>query len=189
MILLSILYVLFGGIIWRFRGGALATILNSKLGGTTVDRIVTSLVFPLPLIFVSNPGIYSILVLGIFFGLTISGWGPFQGFGLPSPYAPEKSWLAWLPIKLGFSVDTLQYCLVGMIENGLIFVLPSLIMLLVFGFGIHMLLLLLMMVFFPTAYAIPRFLSLPSIPKFASGQEWGEIFVGIFLAFVLLLIY
>jgi uncharacterized membrane protein len=42
---------------------------------------------------------------------------------------------------------------------------------------------------FPLAYAIPRKISLPTIPNFATGQEWGENFVGAFLAIVLGLIF
>jgi hypothetical protein len=181
------LYGLFGAVIWRLRGGALAEILNSNLGGTTVDRIVTSIIFPLPLALI-NPVFASISAIGIFIGLIVTGWGPFQGMGLPSVTPPEQSWLDWLPTKLGLKVQGYLYCAVGMLECGFVFVAPMILILLLAGFGVNVLTLLAMSPLFVIAYSLPRVINFPSIPKFATGQEWGEIFVGFFLALILLTI-
>lgn len=184
LIMLIILYVLFGGVVWRMRGGAFTTITDFN-PGTDGDRVFTSIIFALPLTLI-DPVFSSIVMLGIFIGLLISGWGPFQSPGIVSPGIPEESWLRWLPLELGLPIGSVSHDLVGLAEAGLLFVLPMFLGLICIG--VHAWLLLAMSPVFAISYLIPRLITLPTIPEFVTGQEWGEIFVGIFLALILVLV-
>ena len=118
---------------------------------------------------------FGLIFAALFLGVAVAGWAPFQGMGLPPVAVPEQSWLRWLPLQLRLKVDTFWHDLVGMAEAGLVCMLPC--FLVGFWFGHHAWLLLLTGIGFAPAYALAR-LSFPTIPNFASGQSWGEVFAG-----------
>jgi hypothetical protein len=179
--MLIILYAYYGGVIWRLRGGAFTTLTGINLG-TDPDRVLFSILFGFPLCFF-NPVIAAIVILGIFVALLIDGWGPFQSMGTKYPGIPEMSWLRWLPLKLGFAIDTVGHDIIGLVECGILLVLPIFLGLLVIG--VHAWILFFMALFMPISYLIPRFNKLPTIAKFVGGQSWGEIFTGILLAMLI----
>lgn len=167
---------LVGALGWRLRGGAFTTLTGIDLG-TDFARVIGAAAIAAPLAILHGP-LYAILIPLIFAGLIATGWGPFQGLGLPSPYAPERSWLRWLPLRLGLKTGTVAHDAVGLAEAGVICVAPSAVF---FGITHGVLagvLALTVGLGFPIAYAIPRIVRLPAIPKFSSGQAWGEVFVG-----------
>lgn len=139
---------------------------------------------------VPSPNANHVLILAptIVGGLMLTGWGPFQGMGLEDVpgYKPEASWLRWPPHEIGLRDGSIGMDVMGMAEAGFLCMSlsalvvawltwpPSVTPLAVVGAG----------VLFPIPYLIARFVPLPRIPRFASGQAWGE--VGAALAFSLL---
>ncbi|OYV35520.1 MAG: hypothetical protein B7Z80_18095 [Rhodospirillales bacterium 20-64-7] len=172
---------LVGAVVWRLGGGAFTTITGWNFGTDPARVLRSSLAMVLPAFgpwFVPQ-------VLLLFLGICIGGWGAFQGMGL-AVSVPEPSWKRWLPNALGFKAGTLAHDFIGMMESGVSSMAPlaavyvwfdhiAALGIMVAGLG------------FAPCYLLAR-LPLPTIPQFATGGEWGEVFTGAFLgaAFVLI---
>lgn len=166
-----------GGFLQRLRGGAEKTLTGIKVG-TQVTRIVFAFAFASMLAAMIGAAWPAMLAPFIFIGVATAGWGPFQGLGLPAPSPPEKSWMRWLPLRLGLPIGSLAHDAVGLMEAGLCFMTPSAAFLW-YRVGAHSgLLCLVAGLLWPVAYGIPRVIPLPSIRGFAVGQAWGEVFSG-----------
>lgn len=183
-------YTIFGGIVWRMRGGAFAKATGINIG-TTVTRLACTFLLAVPLAFIVqkfslSPSFLIIpatVFIGLYVGLALTGWGPYQGMGIANGDPPEPSWMNWLPTKLGFSENTIAFDGTGMAEAAVILVVP-LVLLQVFLVSWHTVALLDIIILLPVAYIIPRFVPLPAW-KYATGQEWGEVFSGLFIALTL----
>jgi hypothetical protein len=182
-VLFVILFSIYSAVLWRLRGGAFATFLDLNLG-TQGTRLLTSFLLGFVFLFLNIHYGITIMVT-IMIGLLISGWPPFQAMGQPYPGTPESSWLRWLPTRLGLTIDTVLYDIVGLFEAGLVFIAPTYAALTLQGFNAS--LLLFMPLVFPLAYYIPTKINLPTITDFVQGQVWGEVFVGFFLGLFLIL--
>ncbi|MFP5250233.1 MAG: hypothetical protein ACLGP3_10450 [Acidobacteriota bacterium] len=168
-----VLFALFSSVIWRLRGGAFTTL--TKLDpGTDGARAIAAVGIPLVLALYTSRLELLLLAPAIFVGVAADGWQPFQEMGLPVAN-PEASWLRWLPLHLGLRAGTFWHDFVGMAECGVLCLAPS--ALVGFAFGYHGLVALAAGLFFAPAYALAR-LGFPTIPNFAQGQSWGEIFAG-----------
>lgn len=176
-----------GGFLWRLRGGALATFIGVHIG-TNATRAAFDGALVVVLFLLSRNVVALYLFPGVFIGLAITGWGPFQGLGAPPPAgeAPEKSWMRLLPDLLGLKVGSVAHDTVGLIEAGLLCMAPNAALVGYIGSPAYGVLLWLVGVLFPLGYAIPRLVPLPSFPRFASGGVWGEFFCGAFVAPALL---
>lgn len=171
-------------ILWRLGGGAFTTLTGVELT-TDEARLFRAFagslaVFSFTPPFSAHAYIYMTIWLApaaLYIGVMISGWGPFQGMGLPSPGMPEQSWMRWLPEQLGLKVGTLAHDLVGMAEAGTVCMAPIAVLL---GFLIGFKASAIMLgagVGFAPCYLLAR-LNFPTIPNFAEGQSWGEVFAG-----------
>jgi hypothetical protein len=159
-------------ILWRFRGGAFTTLTGIN-PGTDGIRVDTCFAIAAPIAWLHGLVWLSIAPAAVV-GLILTGWAPEMGLIPPNP--PESSWMRWLPERLGLNPGTLAHDFLGMAEAGIICVAPvyvvaSLIVswcawpVLVAGLG------------FAPAYALARVMPV-KIPRFAAGQEWGEVFAG-----------
>ena len=171
-------YSLFCGVMWRMRGGAFATLSGVNIG-TQCTRVICGLMMARPLFLVVGLWVY-LIAFAIFAGLAITGWEEFQGMGTETGdllTEKPKYWMRWLPGALGFSVGTIPYDMLGMAQAGLVcmvpvalavgFVRPWSAMLICLGAGVG----------FAPCYLLAR-LNFPTIPNFAQGQAWGEVFTG-----------
>ena len=123
----------------------------------------------------------------VFVGLALTGWWPFQGFGIVAKLVAEKSWMRWLPECRGFWPGSVMHDTVGLMQAGVVFMAPTALFLgyvcspasglRFIAFGLLWLI----------AYAIPRVVLLPPIPRFAKGQSWGEVFSGAIFGVALIL--
>lgn len=172
-----------GAILMRLRGGAFSTLTGIRLG-TDTARAIYAVPMGAALAIASHHFSAFLLAIPLFVGLLITGWGPFQGMGLKAPTTPEKSWMRWLPNLLGLKTGTVGQDAFGLAEAGLVFMLP---VALVCGWFYGQFIVILAGLLWPVAYGIPRLVSLPTIPNFASGQSWGECFTGAFAGIALLL--
>jgi hypothetical protein len=175
-LLTYILFVLVCAGLWRLGGGAFTTLSGFELGTdeARVFRAVPAWSYLLAF-WPSIPSAFAALALYV--GVMCVGWAPFQNMGLPPENMPEQSWLRWLPEHLGLKIGTLGHDFVGMMEAGLVCVAPlaaltwfiagpqGTAILLAAGLG------------FAPCYLLAR-LNFPSVPNFAEGQSWGEVFTG-----------
>ena len=172
-------YVVWAGIVWRMRGGAFTTLTGID-PGTQGARALAALALSLPLVTIASPVWLAFLVApGILFGLMLSGWEEFQGMGTETGYLlTEKPgyWPRRLPSMLGLQVGTFPYDVMGMMQVGVLCMLPS-ILLLANWCRERVLFLVVAGLLFGPAYLMARFLH-PDAGKFAKGQEWGETFTG-----------
>ena len=169
-----------GAAAWRLRGGAFTTITKIDLG-TDFARLIGAAGLAAPLALEHGP-LFGLVTPAVFIGLLVTGWGPFQGLGLKSPYAPERSWLRWLPLRLGLPTGSVGHDAVGLAEAGLVLIAPSAALLAALCGPLAVIPLVVAGLLFPLAYGIPRVIRLPSWPRVAVGQDWGEVFVGALLA-------
>lgn len=174
--MLILYFSLVWAICWRLRGGAFTTITGLN-PGTDGARLFGILPF-LGLEYLANWHVAATGAILLFLGIITTGWGPFQGMGTVTAN-PEPSWLRWLPTHLGLKENTLAHDFIGMAEAGLLCVLPlalgtaflswqASILVCIGGLS------------FSLAYLLAR-LPLPTIPRFAEAQAWGEVFVGAIL--------
>jgi hypothetical protein len=177
---LFVLFVIYAGIVWRLRGGAFTTLTGID-PGTDGARLGCAVLMGAPLALLHADWRALLLIPAIFIGLLMAGWGPFQGMGTEDVpgYAPEKSWLRWLPDRLGLAPGSYWHDWVGMTQAGVVCVAPSAIVVAWVAHWTTMppLMVLVCGAAFGEAYTIAR-APLPSIPKFVTGQSWGEVFAG-----------
>jgi hypothetical protein len=171
-------------LIWRLRGGAFATLSGVNIG-TSATRIAAALLMAL-IFYVATRSYWGFgLAPCLFAGMSVAGWGPFQGMGLEQDpgYVPEKSWLRWLPEQLGLKPGTFFHDFVGMAEAGAVCVLPSaLFVAWLNGWSLAAFLLVIFAgLGFSVAYTLAKLIPFPTIPRFAEGQAWGEVLAGALL--------
>lgn len=167
-------------ILWRLGGGAFTTITNINLG-TDPARGLRAL--SVAILFMVIPWwICLIAMLLMFAGICVAGWGPFQGMGTyKGPI--ERSWENWLPEKLGLTPNTVAYDYVGITLSGFLCMFPV-SLLLAIVVDLHFYLLSIEALLFGPSYLLATKIKW-SVPKFATGQEWGEVFVGLTWGIVL----
>jgi hypothetical protein len=179
-----LIFVPLCALLWRLGGGAFTTLTGIELGTDTARlfRIAPTVIY---VIAFYSP--WTLLApIALFAGLTIGGWGPFQGMGLPSPSMPEQSWLRWLPERMGFKTGTLAHDFIGMVEAGILCMAPlALVVGFTQGFVAYAILISAGAGFAP-CYLLAR-RGFPSIPNFAEGQSWGEVFTGALIGAALVL--
>ena len=189
-ILFSIIYLVFGAIVWRLRGGAWETFTPLKFG-TSVTRAITGILLSLPLFFItSNIWLVCLLALSIFTSLSVLGWGPYMDIGEHSPSNPgSPSWIDFFPRLFGFQRYTVSWDVIGMVACGLIMfgidVLPFVV--LSFNWYLISLAVLSGILFAVMYWFVYRVLptSLPSIKGLVingSQGQWSEVIVGILVA-------
>jgi hypothetical protein len=170
MILFSVLLVLLSAGLWRLGGGAFTNLTGIDFGADPARGLRACVGFLL------SGWVGFLSVIALFFGICFAGWGPFQGMGLPAPYAPEKSWLRWLPENLGFPAGAFWHDFVGMIEAGVLCMAPVAAVVACWSWPAAIIILAAGPMFAP-CYALAR-ITPWVVPKFAAGQEWGEVFTG-----------
>jgi hypothetical protein len=179
-----LIFVPLCALLWRLGGGAFTTLTGIELGTDTARlfRIAPALIY---VIAFCSP--WTLLApAALLVGLMISGWGPFQGMGLPSPNMPEQSWLRWLPERFGLKIGTLGHDFVGMAEAGMVCMWPlALLVFFPLGFASAAILIVAGLGFAP-CYLLAR-RGFPTIPHFAEGQSWGEVFTGALIGAALVL--
>jgi len=182
-------YVLWAAIIWRFRGGAFTTLTGIN-PGTQGARALCGLALGVPSGGMITPWWHAALVApAILIGLMICGWEEFQMMGTGGALETEKPnyWPRWLPGALGLKIGTMPYDMVGMAEEGLLCMFPCMLAL-IFWYDLRVLWLAAAGFCFSFAYALARVLPMPTIPRFASGQAWGEVFTGALVGAALMLV-
>jgi len=99
--------------------------------------------------------------------------------GLGGTLETEKPgyWMRWLPYILDLTEGTWEYDSVGMQEAGMLAMLPATLGL-AYWFHWTVIMLLVAGAMFWLPYVMARFIPFPTIPKFAQGASWGEVFVG-----------
>lgn len=177
--------VILCGVVWRLRGGAF-TALTGLNPGTDGARALAAVLIPLMVSYDAGRPELLILALPLFVGLMLSGWGPFQGMGLPAAGVPESSWLRWLPLILRLPKGTFWHDFAGMAQAGAVCMCFTYLFAL--RLGHHAWALLIAGVMFAPAYALAR-LNFPAIKNFAAGQSWGEVFAGAAVGAGLLLVF
>lgn len=180
--LILALFAVWSGVAWRFRGGAFTTLTGIN-PGTDGARALGAVMIGAPLAGLTHHWLVLTIVPAIVVGLMLTGWGPFQGMGTePASTVPEKSWLRWLPSHLGLPPNHFGQDFVGMGLAGLVCLLPVSVCAVFLGphpwagafvaaVGA---------VGFPLAYTL-ALVGFPTIPRFATGQSWGEVFAGAIL--------
>lgn len=172
------IFTLFMGIDWRERGGAFtqATGINP---GTDGARLGCGVLSAGVLYLASHQWQAGLLAVSELVGLMLTGWGPFQGMGLEKGQIPERSWLRWLPLAVGFARETIPHDMLGLAQAGIVCVAPSAV---ICAWVAHWgwrapVAVLAAGALFPLAYLIAR-IGLPRVPDFAKGQAWGEVGAG-----------
>ena len=178
-------FVLWSAIWWRFRGGAFTTLTGIN-PGTQGMRAITGVALAAPLALIHGM-LWMTLAPAFLLGLALTGWEEFQMMGSGGALETEKPgyWMRRLPGALGLTVGTVSYDIVGMTEALVVSLLPPAVTLcgiLVSPIGMFMLM---AAPIGAISYAACRFTHLPAIPKFANGQEWGEVFTGAAIGVVL----
>jgi hypothetical protein len=174
------LFPILAAVVWRLGGGALTTLTGFSLGTDFARALRASLA----LIFVLKFGWFGLLLVpALFLGTVIGGWGAFEAMGLNwLGFEPENSWEGRLPKLLGFKPGDFWFDFFGMAEAGTLCMMPLAFadsclaqrpeyLLLLIGLG------------FAPCYALARVIPW-KIPRFATGQDWGEVFVGAMLGAV-----
>lgn len=120
MILALALYILWGGVVWRLRGGAfhMATGINI---GTQATRLACGVLLAAPLAPLDPRAL--LFAPAIFVGLTLVGWGPYMGLGhSTSDRAPG----VMDPIlRLRWQTETFWSDFVGLSLCGVLCLLPA----------------------------------------------------------------
>jgi len=176
-IITGALFALLAAVLWRLGGGGFTSLTGLSFGtdAARAIRAAIGLIFCLPY------GWYGLVAVpALFLGVCIAGWAPFQGMGQLPASAPEQSWKRWLPELLGLPVSTLAHDFIGMSECGVICMVPVATVLAILAGPPLAAIILASGLLFAPAYLLAR-LPWPTIPRFATGQEWGEVFTGAML--------
>ena len=183
-------FIVWCAIWWRFRGGAFTTITGIN-PGTNGMRAIACAMIAAPLLYLNH---HYLIILSLWVALTVglmlTGWEEFQMMGVGGSLETEKPgfWMRKLPNLLGLKMGTVLYDSVGMGEAGVVAMFPATFAL-AFWFGIPSLRLLVVGSLFWLPYVIARFVPFPTIPRFAQGASWGEIFVGMLVGAGLLCVF
>lgn len=122
-VLLSALYMVFCGFVWRLRGGAWATLLHIHMG-TTVTRLVSSLLISVPLaVYWGLWSLIPLITIGMWLGLVLAGYGPFMGMGSHA-FPPARTWIEFFPRLLGLAPQSVGWDTAGMWFCGVLLYLP-----------------------------------------------------------------
>lgn len=191
--LLYALYPLFGAIAWRLRGGAWQNF--GIFMGTNITRLVTGVLFAIPLVpLLSQPTLVACLLpLGILLGLIMAGWGPYMGMGNHGR-SPPSTWIDFFPRMLGCNpVHGVSWDIAGMAFCGfLVFAFCSAAFAMVAAKWALLPLAVLASAGFSACYYLISLISLdslPILPKLAGKvhEEWSELACGALVAVVLLI--
>lgn len=196
--LLAALYILYAGVSWRLRGGALSYFLGVDVG-TQPTRFICGLMLAAPLaLWLSN---WWLLLISpsLFVGLMAVGWGPFMAMNDGTPNDSPgiySSLLNWVGLPIGVSV---WRDIIGMAICGFVVMVPTAAL-----FGaltyLHMLSMPLWYLTAPAGIVISPIYwmwskmplaKVPVIPHFltynnGSPVEWAEFTTGLWLGGALL---
>lgn len=170
---------LWGGVWWRLRGGALTAITGFDPGTGGMRAIAAAaMALPLALVHWQYAGMFVVLWLV----WSTAGWGAFQRMGIgevtPEVKNPIARVLAGWGL-LGLEIDIPGMALEGIwctggITLGMLLCVWELPTFLMVGVAV------LCGVMFSVLYLIAdRVITLPPTGRFAQGQEWSEVLVGV----------
>lgn len=186
--LLKVLFIAYGAVVWRLRGGAWNTWLNISMG-TIATRIVTGFLFAMPMALATGSWwLLLSLTLATWLGLSIAGWGPFMTMG-NHPTPPKKTWIDIFPKMLGLTPGSVAWDFVGMVACGVLLFTPM-----VLSFGVIALswwmipIVMIASLLFATDYLLwSKAPQVPNVPGFASGYtEWAEVTAGALVSVLLM---
>ncbi len=192
-IFITLLSMLWIGVLWRGRGGAFATMTGWNIGDTKARLIcgfgIGLNAWLLTLIhgtlaahcgtwllpcWLMIPGV----TLAIWLGDAIACWAQFQRMGQVGHWVDRPSWEASLLKSTPLTLDGLAYDVVGMSWAGLGCLTPAAAVLMVWCGGQAVLLALTGLAFGPVYLLFSHFVILPKWGQFADGRSWSEVFVG-----------
>ena len=187
-----LLSLVWGGMWWRFRGGAF-TALTHIDPGTGGMRAIAAVAMSIPVI-LNYPHLVSVLSIpGLWVAWSLAGWGAFQGMG-HEVSVEQKNPVAHIlsrRIRSLLALDVLGMAIEGIHVMTIltIFLAPALYMrggttwLIEAG----VLLLLSGTTFSPIYDLMQHIKRLPNLGRFArAGSEWAEVTVGVWVMWVLL---
>lgn len=186
--ILKIIFIAYGAVVWRLRGGAWSTWLGINMG-TETTRVVTGLLFAIPMALVTGSAWLLVsLTLATWLGLSIAGWGPFMTMGQHET-PPKRTWIDIFPMILGLAPHSVAWDFVGMTVCGFLLFTPMILSFGVIALSWWMALIIPVSAFlFALDYLLwSRASNIPSIPGFASGStEWAEFTAGALVSIALL---
>lgn len=170
-----------GGVWWRFRGGALTTMTGFN-PGTLGMRAIAAVAMGTPLAWF---GLWWLTMIpALYIAWCLAGWGAFQGMGHET-FVEEKNPVARTLEKISSNerfIDLFGMALEGLLVMTIIGAVPGAIL--------HSLLTWIVVtlsgiVFAPIYFVWQWFLPLPNFGKFSrAGSEWAEVSVGAWVAIV-----
>lgn len=176
--------VIWGGIWWRLRGGAF-TALTGIRPGTGGMRAIAGIGMGAPMAICSWH--YAAMMPALSIVWSLAGWGAFQSMG--SSPIEEKNPVASTLERMGVTNPTANDLLGMGVEGVFIMLLLSLVpALITHDWTLYPLFALSGVMFSPLYFIPQRLISFPSLRNFAvAGQEWGEVLVGAWVGFALVL--
>lgn len=175
------LAALWGGMWWRFRGGALTTLTGFD-PGTGGMRAIAAGAMSLPLVLLGGLWWFT-MIPALWIGWSSAGWGAFQSMGA-SP-VEEKNEIAHFLSKF---MSRVPMCIVGMaIEGWLTLALPGAMVGLIDDSAVLGAMVALTGIVLSPVYLIwQRMPKLPDAGRFAkAATEWAEVSVGAIVQTVL----
>jgi hypothetical protein len=175
--LLMIPAALWGGVWWRFRGGAF-TAMTGINPGTGGMRAISAVAMAAPL--VCFGWWWALMAPALFIAWCLAGWGAFQGMGHETFIELKNPVARLLSRDRAFVANFRLLDLVGMsIEGMYCLAVPTAAAVVVTDGGWSGLLVLAGVLFGPAYYAGQWWKGWPRLGHFAQpGSEWGEVLVG-----------
>ena len=118
------LSALWGGVVWRMRGGAFAAATGIDLG-TQVTRALCGVLLALPLAGAAHDARLLMIAPAIFLGLVCVGWAPFMAYGQDANRNVQKSPFRVLPRLMGIPRASRWTDAMGWLQIGPVCMAPS----------------------------------------------------------------
>lgn len=177
MFLLLIPAAIWGGLWWRFRGGAF-TAMTGINPGTGGMRAIAAVAMAAPL--VAFGWWWALMAPALFIGWCLAGWGAFQGMGHETFVELKNPVARVLSRDRAFVANYRTIDLLGMALEGMYCLLvPTMAAVWASPTALSSLMGLTGMLFAPAYYAAQWWKGWPKLGHFAQpGSEWGEVLVG-----------